>query len=116
MAEMRSKLSRATIGFLLAAATSCAQQKAPAKGNASGGKATFAQYCGLCHETESTEKKLGPGLKGLYKLSKLSTNGKPVNDANVLEKINEGGNGMTPFKDLLSDTDRADLLAYLKTL
>lgn len=89
----------------------------PAKGNVAKGKATFDQQCGLCHDPLTTEKKMGPGLKGLFKRPKLSTTGKPTNDANVGEKINEGGNGMPPFtKEMLSDSEKTDLLAYLKTL
>jgi mono/diheme cytochrome c family protein len=87
-----------------------------AKGDAAKGKGIFDQQCGLCHDALTTDKKMGPGLKGLYKLKKLSTNGKPVNDANVLDRVNAGGNGMPPYKDLISDGDKADLLAYLKTL
>ena len=48
------------------------------------------------------------------------TNGKPVNDANVLERINTGATTaqgvMPPFKDMLSDGDKKNLIAYLKTL
>ena len=36
-------------------------------GNAAKGKAVFDEKCGLCHEATSTDKKMGPGLKGLYK-------------------------------------------------
>jgi mono/diheme cytochrome c family protein len=43
-------------------------------------------------------------------------NGKKATDATVLSKINEGGNGMPPYKDMLSDSEKDDLLAYLKTL
>ena len=88
----------------------------PAKGNAVKGKDLFDQQCSLCHDAATTDKKMGPGLKGLYKMPKLSTNGKPVNDANILDRINNGGNGMPPYKDVLSDADRSNLLAYLKTL
>jgi mono/diheme cytochrome c family protein len=59
---------------------------------------------------------MGPGLKGLFKKSKLDSNGKPVTDANVLDKINEGGNGMPSYKDMLTADEKANLLAYLKTL
>ena len=58
---------------------------------------------------------MGPGLKGLFKRAKLNS-GKPVNDANVLMQINEGGNGMPAYKDILSDDEKANVLAYLKTL
>jgi mono/diheme cytochrome c family protein len=30
--------------------------------------------------------------------------------------LNTGGNGMPPFADMLSDTERDDVIAYLKTL
>ena len=85
------------------------------KGDAAKGKEVFDQ-CSVCHNSDSTEKKMGPGLKGLYKKTKLDSTGKPVNDANVLAKINEGGNGMPAYKDMLTDDEKANLLAYLKTL
>ena len=84
------------------------------KGDASKGKEVFDQ-CSVCHNADSTETKMGPGLKGLFKKDKL-TSGKPVNDANVLNKIEEGGNGMPPYKDMLNSGEKANLLAYLKTL
>jgi mono/diheme cytochrome c family protein len=85
------------------------------KGDAAKGKEVFDQ-CSVCHNSDSTERKMGPGLKGLFKKGKLESNGKPVNDANVLEKVNDGGNGMPAYKDQLTDDDRANLLAFLKTL
>jgi mono/diheme cytochrome c family protein len=101
---------------LLAGATAAYAQAQP-KGDAAKGKVVFDQQCGLCHEATSTNQKMGPGLKGLFKKAKLASNGKPVNDANVTEKIQTGGNGMPPFtKDILPDADRANLMAYLKSL
>ncbi len=85
------------------------------KGDAAKGKEVFDQ-CSVCHNSDSTEAKIGPGLKGLFKKDKLSTTGKPVTDANVIEKVNEGGNGMPAYKDILSDPEKANLIAYLKTL
>jgi cytochrome c2 len=85
------------------------------KGDAAKGKEVFDQ-CSVCHNSDSTDVKIGPGLKGLFKKDKLSTTGKPVTDANVIEKINEGGNGMPAYKDILSDPEKANLIAYLKTL
>jgi mono/diheme cytochrome c family protein len=58
---------------------------------------------------------MGPGLKGLFKRDKLA-NGKKVSEATVREKVEQGGNGMPPFKDQLSDQEKDDLMAYLKTL
>jgi mono/diheme cytochrome c family protein len=88
-------------------------QSAP-KGDAAKGKEVFEQ-CGVCHNADSEEKKMGPGLKGLFKKDKL-TNGKKPSDATVKAKIDEGGNGMPAYKDMLSDQEKEDLLAYLKTL
>ena len=111
---MKKNQSLAIVGLLAGAVSLYGQS--PAKGDAVKGKAAFDQQCGLCHDALTTDKKMGPGLKGLYKAPKLSTSGKPVTDTNVLEKINTGGNGMPPYKDMLSDADKANLIAYLKTI
>jgi cytochrome c len=84
------------------------------KGDAAKGKAVFEQ-CGVCHNPDSDEKKMGPGLKGLFKKDKMS-NGKKPTDANVRARIDEGGSGMPAYKDMLSDSEKDDLIAYLKTL
>jgi cytochrome c len=99
-------------GFLLIAGLAVAADEKT--GDVDKGKEVFEQ-CEACHNADSTEKKMGPGLKGLYKKEKL-TNGKPVNDENVKAVINNGGNGMPAYADLLTDEERTNLLAYLKTL
>ena len=85
-----------------------------AAGNAEKGKEVFEQ-CGVCHNADTEEKKMGPGLKGLFKHEKM-VNGKKPTEANVRAKIDEGGNGMPAYKEMLSDTEKDDLIAYLKTL
>lgn len=87
---------------------------ADTKGDAAKGKDLFEQ-CGVCHNTDSPDKKVGPSLQGLYKKAKLK-NGKAVNDANVKAVINAGGNGMPAYADMLSEQERADVIAYLKTI
>jgi cytochrome c len=84
------------------------------KGDAAKGKEVFEQ-CSVCHNADSDEKKMGPGLKGLFSKAKLS-NGKPPTEANVLAKINEGGGGMPSYADMLTSQEKTDLIAYLKTL
>jgi mono/diheme cytochrome c family protein len=84
------------------------------KGDAAKGKDAFEQ-CQVCHNVDTDEKKMGPSLKGLFKRKTLQ-NGKPVNDENVLAQINNGGNGMPAYADILSADDKANLLAYLHTL
>jgi cytochrome c len=85
-----------------------------AAGDAAKGKEVFDQ-CSVCHNADSTDTKIGPGLKGLFKHDKLA-NGKAVNEANVRSQINDGGNGMPAYKDILSDKEKDDVIAYLKTL
>jgi cytochrome c len=89
--------------------------KAPAgAGDAAKGKDAFEQ-CSVCHNTDTDEKKIGPSLKGLFKQDKL-VNGKKVTEANVREFIDNGGNGMPAYADMLSKDDKDNLIAYLKTL
>jgi len=94
----------------------CAGVCAFGAGSAEKGKDVFEQNCGVCHNADSTERKMGPGLKGLYKKSEL-VNKKKVTDANVLDFLNKGSEkGMPPFADQLTDQEKTDLVAYLKTL
>jgi cytochrome c len=108
---MKNTITLVLAGAVALAATSLYAQT---KGDAAKGKEVFEQ-CSVCHNADSTETKMGPGLKGLFKKQKLNS-GKAVNDANVMGQINEGGNGMPAYKDLLSDQEKANVLAYLKTL
>jgi cytochrome c len=84
------------------------------KGDAAKGKDVFEQ-CGVCHNADSDEKKMGPGLKGLFQKEKL-TNGKKPTEVNVRTRVDEGGGGMPAYKEMLSDQEKDDLIAYLKTL
>ncbi|MBI4889404.1 MAG: cytochrome c [Acidobacteria bacterium] len=84
------------------------------KGDAAKGKEVFDQ-CGVCHSATTDEKKMGPSLKGLFKKAKLA-NGQPVNDASVTAMVNKGKGTMPAFADVLSADEKADLLAYLKTI
>ncbi len=83
--------------------------------DAAKGKSTFEDSCSGCHNADSTEKKMGPGLKGLFAKEKMNNGSKPTEET-VLKQINEGGNGMPGYKDTLSDEEKAGLVAYLKTL
>jgi cytochrome c len=89
---------------------------AAAKGDPEKGKVVFEQ-CSVCHNADSEERKVGsaPGLKGLFKRDKMGNNKKPT-EANVRTKVDEGGNGMPAYKELLTDGEKDDLIAYLKTL
>ena len=84
------------------------------KGDPAKGKEVFEQ-CGVCHNTDTDEKKIGPSLKGLFKRDVLK-NGKKVTDDNVKAVINTGGNGMPSYADMLSEEEKTNVIAYLKTL
>jgi cytochrome c len=86
-----------------------------AAGDAKKGKMVFEDNCSACHNADSTEVKVGPGLKGLFKRAKLGT-GKPVNEMTVLDTINNGGDTMPPLGDALKPADKDNVIAYLKTL
>jgi mono/diheme cytochrome c family protein len=79
------------------------------------GKVAFQQQCAVCHNANSDQKKMGPGLKALFKKDKLA-NGKKPTEVNVRAKIDQGGNGMPAYKDLLDAQQKDDVIAYLKTL
>jgi cytochrome c len=103
------RIRRITIAAALAAGST-----AFAAGDAAKGKEVFDQ-CSVCHNADSADQKIGPGLKGLFKKEKLA-NGKPATEANIRTQINDGGNGMPGYKDILSDQEKDNLIAYLKTL
>ncbi len=96
------------------AAGSAAAVWPAAKGDAEKGKEIF-QPCGVCHLPDSEDKKMGPGLKGLFKREKMA-NGKKLTESNVRTQIDDGGKGMPSYKDMLTDGEKDDLIAYLKTL
>lgn len=96
---------------LLSAALPSAAQK---PGDPAKGKEVFDQ-CGVCHSATTDEKKMGPSLKGLFKKAKMANGQKPT-EANVLALINKGKGTMPAFEDVLTQEEKSNLLAYLKTL
>jgi cytochrome c len=111
---MNKVISVAACASLLIAGLSAFGATKP--GDAAKGKETFESNCAVCHNADSEEKKMGPGLKGLFKRTTLA-NKKKVSDASVTEMINKGSDtGMPSFADILADQEKVDVLAYLKTL
>lgn len=108
---MRKSLLLSAAGILLLGGLGMAQGK---KGDAAKGKEVYEQ-CGVCHSADTDEKKMGPSLKGLFKKEKM-TNGQKPTDASVLSIVNKGKGSMPAFADVLSDEEKTDLLAYLKTI
>jgi len=86
------------------------------KGSAEKGNEVFDEQCASCHSAYTSDRKVGPGLKFLFAKEKLESSGKPVSDSSVREVLDKGGKGMPAFKANLSEDDKTDLIAYLKTL
>ena len=79
------------------------------------GKAIFEQRCAICHYSESTAKKIGFGLKGLYPRGKFAAGG-IVDDLSVASWIENGGKDMPGFRGALKPEQIRALVAYLRTL
>jgi mono/diheme cytochrome c family protein len=107
---MRTRVAVYCAGLALASVAARAADKAVAKG-----KDVFTGQCAVCHYAESADRKMGPGLKGLFKREKM-VNGKKPNEQNVRAKIDQGGIGMPAYREMLSDEEKTDVVAYLKTL
>jgi mono/diheme cytochrome c family protein len=85
-------------------------------GNPEHGKAVFAKNCSNCHNADSTESVIGPGLAGLFERAELPSSGRPVTRENVLAQIVTPMANMPSFQSYISDDDLIDLLAYIETL
>jgi mono/diheme cytochrome c family protein len=88
---------------------------AAAKGPALEGAMVFKQNCSACHLTDSTANKIGPGLKGIFKLDKFPVSGKPVSEDSFAGILQKPFDKMPPFGHLTPEQVEA-LTAYLKTL
>ena len=84
------------------------------KGDAAAGKDVFEAQCLSCHNADSTEPKEGPGLKGV-KNGKLPS-GAPATRDEILDLINSGRDAMPSFRELLTDRQKEDVIAYVLTL
>jgi mono/diheme cytochrome c family protein len=80
------------------------------------GKALFEKKCAVCHATDTTDRRVGPSLKGV-KDGKLPDGfGREATHDNVLHQIDNGGNGMPVFRDLLTQEEKEALVKYVLTL
>ena len=101
-----------------------------AAGDPTAGEKAFASHCAVCHATTPGENKIGPSLAGIVGSKSgtipgfnFSTAMKEANvswdDANLDKYLaNPSGfvHGTKMFVNLPSETDRANVIAYLNTL
>ncbi len=67
------------------------------------GASIFEKNCSICHFSESTEKKMAVGLKGIMKHKNLPVSKKPATDENIRKLLKRGFQTMPPFSDLKED-------------
>jgi cytochrome c len=111
---VKGKVVLLALGVCLAFAA-FATPDGESKGDVERGKKIFDGQCADCHFPDSTDEKFGPGLKGI-KDGKLPS-GKPATHDALLEIVNDGvGDEMPPFQDTLTDQQKEDVVAYVRTL
>ena len=106
-----------TLGAAAAQQKSAGAKKTVAKKGAdpAAGQRLFKENCAVCHWADKAEKRIGPGMKGLFKREKLFDS-RPVSEENVHELILKGGGKMVGFEDKLEPKQVDAVMAYLKTL
>ena len=80
------------------------------------GRRLYDNYCDRCHEPYSSRGKKGPGLKGVFKQQYLALSGLPANDDRMTDIVKYGRAKMEGFRQVMTDQQIKDLLAYLHTL
>src|SRR5260370_29115619 len=80
------------------------------------GRHLYDQYCDRCHSPYSSHKRHGPSLKGVFKHQFLSATGMPANDDRVGEILRVATNKMDGFRQVLTQEQIDNRLAYLHTL
>lgn len=79
------------------------------------GEQVFSSTCTFCHFTDTMDRKVGPGLMGLFRRERLPVSGDRVSDERVRRQIRQGSGAMPPHGHL-SSADVEALVQYLKTL
>jgi cytochrome c len=85
-------------------------------GSAAKGKEVFEKKCAMCHFADSDQKKIGPGLKGIFKRGTFTVNGNKVTTESLKTWIENGDSMMPGMKETLEPAQIKDVVAYVKTL
>ena len=80
------------------------------------GRKLYDNYCDRCHEPYSSRGKKGPGLKGVFKQQYLPLSGLPANDERISDIVKNGRAKMEGFRQVMTEEQVKDLIAYLHTL
>ena len=87
----------------------------PQEGLVGKGAIVFNESCLSCHHSDKAEYKIGPGLKGLFKMENMPVSGRPVNEENVRLQMKTPFRNMPAFPELSEEKLEA-VISYLKTL
>jgi len=79
------------------------------------GGEVFADRCAFCHYSDSTDGKVGPGLKGILQRETLPTSGWPATEENLRRQLKTPFEAMPAFEDLTPEQVDA-VVVYLKSL
>jgi hypothetical protein len=79
------------------------------------GKKLFDAKCIFCHDAQSNNVVIGPGLKGVLKHEKLPVSKRPATPENISSQLKEPFSKMPPFTNL-TEEEVGDVLAFLNTL
>ena len=103
---------------LCAAIVSAQEKKEEVKGDAKKGQTVFEANCQICHNADSEETKVGPGLKGWSKKPphKFGDKEHTHNADTLRNQIKNGGGQMPPMGSMVADKDLEDLVAYVMSL
>lgn len=85
------------------------------RGDPKKGRTVFEEKCRFCHDPDSAQITVGPGLKGILKGSSLPASGKPATPENIALQLKKPLGKMPSFAHM-TDEEVANVLAYLKTL
>lgn len=96
-------------------APSAPSKTATGAADVAAGKNVYAAQCDACHYPHSAAKKVGPGMKGIYRKAKFA-DGRAVSDANMISWIRNGGKNMPPLATNLNAEELREVIAYLHTL
>lgn len=79
------------------------------------GKKLFNERCIFCHDTQSNNTIIGPGLKDVLKKGNLPVSKRPATPENIRNQLKEPFNKMPPFNNLTEEAVE-DIIAFLNTL
>ena len=80
------------------------------------GRKLYDDYCDRCHEPYSSRGKKGPSMESVFKHQYLSISGLPANDERMTDIIKNGRAKMEGFRQVMTDQQIQDLIAYMHTL